>query len=681
MVASDNTKATCISLYGNQATRYVDMLDSIPQGLLIPMIAKSENIENLLGIAGVANVTNNDKILDACTQRILAINPSAINTYFPSGLTLPHAILSITRHQQKLFSKILQKFGNHLDINKCINGTNPETMHFNGTTMLFLAAQEGHIDACTSILKREDVTVSQARADGTTPFAIAAEFGHLEVMQKINDYALSHNQDIGVNNHSRRGITPLISAIENAPDFISKALIEKYGASVHVCDTETNTSPIFFAASSQKLDLVSFLIGKGADCNHYTEQSHNILHALVWNNKRIPEPNFNSLKSFFDITLGNNHALWKSCSDYGTAPLHDAIESGYYGPRSIKKILDRAQIFNVPNYQNVLTKTGRSALHTATALNKKDIAEILLDHNIDTSILDQEGYTAIHIANQFGYDEIENLIQNKIQKSQEKKKVEKKKNKARALAKKKVITHTIQLVEKCLSCGTHSHCTCTSSSSSSRPEDTLPIDPIASESRKLSQPPTVKQKQQFTTVNSCALIPFINLSAPDGVCAMRNIATNKTTRNILIGYKQKDTTHNYSNLIYCCNQDKENDELDIYHSTHRAFDQNTLNYGIKVHYNQQKSHQALLEKYRIYINPGNTAYILPGRITSPAYDPKIAPAHKGKINQLGNDHDGAFVIITIDANRGINATEKVIIHKCFHPSEEQRAFHAATQRH
>ena len=29
--------------------------------------------------------------------------------------------------------------------------------------------------------------------------------------------------------------------------------------------------------------------------------------------------------------------------------------------------------------------------------------------------------------------------------------------------------------------------------------------------------------------------------------------------------------------------------------------------------------------------------------------------HKEKINKLGNDHDGAFVIITTDANRGINA--------------------------
>ena len=88
-------------------------------------------------------------------------------------------------------------------------------------------------------------------------------------------------------------------------------------------------------------------------------------------------------ESLLRTILTGNQNLWEMRSNFGNAPLHDAIVYGY----SIGNLLSIVKKLKIPNYQNVVTKTGRSALHVAAALNNEQVVKVLLEHNTDPYII------------------------------------------------------------------------------------------------------------------------------------------------------------------------------------------------------------------------------------------------------------------------------------------------------
>ena len=77
-----------------------------------------------------------------------------------------------------------------------------------GTTPLFMAAQNGHADMCTVLLEK-NANVNERQGDGTPPLFIAAQNGHAGVCTVLVE------KKENVNECKREyGVTPLFMALE-----------------------------------------------------------------------------------------------------------------------------------------------------------------------------------------------------------------------------------------------------------------------------------------------------------------------------------------------------------------------------------------------------------------------------------------------------------------------------------
>jgi len=126
-------------------------------------------------------------------------------------------------------------------------------MFDDGTTPLYLAAQNGHA-AAVQILLDNEASPNIGRNDGATPLLIASGKGHLEVVKKL----LTSNIDVNLAKSS--GSTPLYVAAQNGYLEIVTELVK---AKADINKGKLNSTPCDIAKHQNHNNVVDYLLANG----------------------------------------------------------------------------------------------------------------------------------------------------------------------------------------------------------------------------------------------------------------------------------------------------------------------------------------------------------------------------------------------------------------------------------
>lgn len=251
----------------------------------------------------------------------------------------------------------------------------------------------------------------------TEEFIAAARDGDIAAIKRIIPNIAN------INEIDSSGVTALIVSSGRGFIEIVKLLLE-HGADPNLALIDTNITPLFAATAGDNLETVKLLLNNGANPNSLSAGQSPLFVACAKRNAEIA------------VALMQKGADPNFCIAGGYPLLFDALGNGYYDIAklllqhkgnpdifseegctalmglSAKGDLSGAQILIESGAQiNLKAKdTGFTALHLAALSGHTHIAEVLIKHNIDTSIKDAEGNTAREYAEKFGFEEIVKLL-------------------------------------------------------------------------------------------------------------------------------------------------------------------------------------------------------------------------------------------------------------------------------
>jgi len=135
-------------------------------------------------------------------------------------------------------------------------------------TPLNAASQSGHIDVVKYLISK-GASVNSVDGTGSTPLYLASDMGHYEIVKLLLKAKANVNKI-----HNKSGASALTMAVDSGNKKICDLLI-KNGAEIN-SDGNDKMSPLFMAVLRGNIDMVKYLLSKGADPNQ---------HIMIENNK------------------------------------------------------------------------------------------------------------------------------------------------------------------------------------------------------------------------------------------------------------------------------------------------------------------------------------------------------------------------------------------------------------
>ena len=149
------------------------------------------------------------------------------------------------------------------------SGANIETTRNSvQATPLNAASQSGHIKIVRYLISK-GASVNSVDGTGSTPLYLASDMEHYEIVKLLLEAKANVNKI-----HSKSGASALTMAVDAGNKKICDLLIEN-GAKIN-SDGNDKMSPFFIAVLRGNIDMVKYLLSKGADPNQ---------HVMIENNK------------------------------------------------------------------------------------------------------------------------------------------------------------------------------------------------------------------------------------------------------------------------------------------------------------------------------------------------------------------------------------------------------------
>jgi len=197
--------------------------------------------------------------------------------------------------------------------------------------------------------------VDDRDSDGLTALHRAARDGDLEAAENL---IIQRHADVNAKTNNVFEATPLhLAAWEGHKDVVQ--LLLSHSADVDATDKFKGTMAIHMAASRGHKDVVELLLSHTADINVKFDNKATALHLAAWNGH----------KDVVELLLSHSADV-------------DATDNRY----------------------------GYTALHWAARGGHKDVVEVLLSHSAQVDAKDDDGKTALQIAEQKGFDGIVQLL-------------------------------------------------------------------------------------------------------------------------------------------------------------------------------------------------------------------------------------------------------------------------------
>jgi ankyrin repeat protein len=274
-------------------------------------------------------------------------------------------------------------------------------------------------------LIRRGANINTGDVDNSQPLHCAAISGDTAIAALL----LSHGVDINVRDDN--GLTPLHFASSYRQLPMAGYLLE-HGADVNA-QTSQGLAPIIYAAFSNNLDLATLLVQHGVDINIRTDDGSTPLHAVTWQGT-IPTAEL-LLEHGADINARDNNGwtpltnaahrnveftrLFLShgadvnpempfdtvngeCRTSGITPLYGAVRSDSLN--TVMLLVEHDADINIPD------DNGVTPLHYAVGNCNSAIARYLLSQGAALSVEDKYNRTELHTACVMGMHEIANLL-------------------------------------------------------------------------------------------------------------------------------------------------------------------------------------------------------------------------------------------------------------------------------
>ena len=325
-----------------------------------------------------------------------------------------------------------------------------------GNNSLHIAASNGHLSLCETLITKYKLDVKMTDNDGWTALSFAAENGSYELIEFFVE------KKIDIYQKTNDGKNCLHIAASKGHFNLCKTLIEKINFNVDMVDNKKWTA-LHYAAQKGSYELMNYFIAKGTDVLLKTKDGLNCLHIAASNGHLnlcktlINEINFDvniaddeGRTALYCSAQSGNDELFGFIADKGTNIflktkggqncLHIAAGRGHF---NLCKTLIEKINFNVHMVDNkkwaalhyaaqngsyklmkyfiakgtdVLLKTedGLNCLHIAACHGHLNLCKTLVNEiNFDVNIADDEGWTALHRSAQSGNDELFGFIADK----------------------------------------------------------------------------------------------------------------------------------------------------------------------------------------------------------------------------------------------------------------------------
>ena len=325
-----------------------------------------------------------------------------------------------------------------------------------GNNSLHIAASNGHLSLCETLITKYKLDVKMTDNDGWTALSFAAENGSYELIEFFVE------KKIDIYQKTNDGKNCLHIAASKGHFNLCKTLIEKINFNVDMVDNKKWTA-LHYAAQKGSYELMNYFIAKGTDVLLKTKDGLNCLHIAASNGHLnlcktlINEINFDvniaddeGRTALYCSAQSGNDELFGFIADKGTNIflktkggqncLHIAAGRGHF---NLCKTLIEKINFNVHMVDNkkwaalhyaaqngsyklmkyfiakgtdVLLKTedGLNCLHIAACHGHLNLCKTLINEiNFDVNIADDEGRTVLHCSAQGGNDELFGFIADK----------------------------------------------------------------------------------------------------------------------------------------------------------------------------------------------------------------------------------------------------------------------------
>ena len=286
---------------------------------------------------------------------------------------------------------------------------------------LHIAAENGHLNLCETIIDNYNIGVNMIDEKGWTPLHrslisgqcelpeffisfigtdiycktndgrnclhIVAEYGHLELCKRL---LVTYNFD--GNATDNEGHNCLHIAAKNGNLNLCKTLLENYNFNIDLVDNDGYT-PLHYCSINGSCELFHYLVEMGSDTYLKLKDRSSCLHiAAVNENLSLCKKLIENYKFHVDITNDDGWTPLQLCSKNGTCGFfHSLVEMG-------------SDVF-------LKTNDGANCLHIAAENGNLDLCKMLLEkYDFDIHMKDDRGATPLHFCALSGNQELFNFF-------------------------------------------------------------------------------------------------------------------------------------------------------------------------------------------------------------------------------------------------------------------------------